>query len=116
MERVKIDTEEEYGKMWETWLIFQKSDNTTNSIQIKKQLGILRLDQNFSFRRTRLHSPSIQELFEAVLTGILQRNEKRLFKSRHSFLTELQNSLQELIKTHLPKKVNQSLYYYNQEQ
>ena len=39
MERIKIDTEEEYGQMWEMWLIFQKNDNYNKFNSNKKTIG-----------------------------------------------------------------------------
>jgi len=97
-------TKDIYADMWNSWLVFSKSDTTTDPLQLKKQLGLLSENQDFTLRPSLLHPPSLQELFEAILNGIIRRKELGLYQHLLSFYTELQKALQEFIKIYTTRR------------
>ena len=71
--------EDEYHEMWNNWIIFQKFDTTTDTIQIKKLIGIIDERNEFSVRLSIMHPPNLQEIYEGIINGIIKRKELGLY-------------------------------------
>lgn len=99
--------------MWSQWLLFERYETTTDAIQLRKQLhGLVLADhimegtQNvrhsaaivkevkikeseFQSRSNANMSPLEQDVFEAVLRGIMKRKELGLYQNEVTLLSEL---------------------------
>jgi len=88
--------------MWDNWIVFKKNEITNPHLQLKKQ-GInfqvsSELPVDFSTRINVREPPCMQEMFEALLYGILFRNKFELYHSKYTFYQEMQHALHEVLK------------------
>ena len=84
--------------MWNNWIIFQKFDTTNDTIQIKKQIGLIDEKVVFSVRQSIMHPPNLQEIYEGVINGIIKRRELGLYQNAFTFYNELQLTINEFLK------------------
>lgn len=101
--------------MWSQWIIFERFDTTTDCMQLKKQLHGLpvaeqeiqssiksvgmqneggakkrRLDDDeFVSRSNANSSPGEQDVFEAIVRGIMKRKELGLYQNEVTLYSEL---------------------------
>ncbi len=101
---VDAQQEEEYREMWDNWLIFQTYETTNDQVQIRKQIGVINDKQEFTVRPSLIHPPNLQEIYEAILNGVIKRKELGLYQNQFIFYNELQLALNEFIKMFTPRK------------
>ena len=96
-ENSRNDTEK---NMWDDWILFKNNEFTTPTLQLKKQGAVWRSEQyiDFTYRPNVRCPPSVQEFYEAVINGIIKRNELKLYQGDYFFYSELQWCLHEFLK------------------
>ena len=90
--------------MWSNWIIFQKLDYSNDTLQIKKQIGIVDDKAEFMVRASFVHPPNLQEIYEGILNGIIKRKELGLFQNAYTYYSELQLTLNEFMRLYPSKK------------
>eukprot|EP00347_Sterkiella_histriomuscorum_P002334 403368551 len=108
MEEINQVVEQEYQEMWNNWIIFQKFDTTNDTLQIKKQIGLVDDKIEFTVRQSIMQPPNLQEIYEGIINGIIKRKELGLYQNAFIYYSELQTTLNEIIKmygTALKKEV-----------
>ena len=51
--------EDEYHEMWNNWIIFQKFDLTSDTVQVKKLIGMVDEKAEFNVRPSIMHPPNL---------------------------------------------------------
>lgn len=83
--------EDKNQNLWSDWILFKTEGNTNPSIQLKKQGAVFQNDQyvDFTYRPNVRCPPSMQEFYESVLNGIIQRNKLKLYRGDYFLYREL---------------------------
>jgi hypothetical protein len=86
--------------LWDEWILFKNNEYTNPSLQLKKQGAVFRSEQyiDFTYRPNVRCPPSVQEFYEAVINGIIKRNQLALYQGDYFFYSELQACLHEFLK------------------
>lgn len=86
--------------LWSEWLMFKSTGGTSPSTQLKKQGAVFKNDKygDFTYRANVRCPPSTQEFYEAVINGIIKRQQLGLYRGDYFFYLELQNCLHEFLK------------------
>ena len=91
-------------KLWAPWKIFHVIQNIAFAVLLKKQMGLFSDEQTFSLRRSKVHPPTILEIFEAVIAGIVVRYKKGLYHTMLEYYDDLQAAFQEFVSQHTGRK------------
>ncbi len=86
--------------LWDDWIMFKNTGGSNPTTQLKKQGAIFKNDKyvDFTYRPNVRCPPSTQEFYEAVINGIIKRQQLGLYRGDYFFYQELQNCLHEFLK------------------